>query len=407
MNVSALLNKIGRYGAIGMLAAAVHAAVLLLLGRWIPWSLANPIAFLAASFAGYFGHALVTFREETGGRRFARRWLLLQYSVNLTVCALLPLVKAPMLVMVFTPTVLNALIWNKAANFCRDQQNSGGLPALHADDLGLAPGVDQAILTLMSTGRLDGASLLVDGPSAETAVATWKDLESRPPLTLHLCLSEGLQPEHCPDLPASFGQLLLASFWPAHGRRLRPQLERAIRHQIRRYRHLSSEPPHRVDGHQHIHLVPLVLDVVLQQPDIHWVRTTAEPLPSHLPLKLWLFTLRGGGMLKWLILRLLTAMARPRLKAAGIATNPRFAGVLFTGRMAGKPLDAAINELKDGDLVLAHPAAPNESVPNEEESLLKQGFELSSAFLQSPWRHHEWNALRNRAPRARSNGDDV
>ena len=32
MNVSALLNKIGRYGAIGMLAAAVHAAVLLLQG---------------------------------------------------------------------------------------------------------------------------------------------------------------------------------------------------------------------------------------------------------------------------------------------------------------------------------------------------------------------------------------
>jgi hypothetical protein len=30
----------------------------------------------------------LTFREETGGRQFARRWLLLQYVVNLTVCAL-------------------------------------------------------------------------------------------------------------------------------------------------------------------------------------------------------------------------------------------------------------------------------------------------------------------------------
>ena len=407
MNVSALLNKIGRYGAIGMLAAAVHAAVLLFLGRWIPWSLANPIAFLAASLAGYFGHALVTFREETGGRRFARRWLLLQYGVNLSVCALLPLVKAPMPVLVFTPTVLNALIWNKAASFSRDQQTRGGTPALHADDLGLAPGVDQAILTLMGTGQLDGASLLVDGPSSETAVARWKGLPSRPPLTLHLCLSEGPQPEHCPDLPASFGQLLLASFWPAHGRRLRPQLEQSISHQIRRYRQLCGEPAHRVDGHQHIHLVPLVLDVVLQQPDIHWIRTTTEPLPSHLPLKLWLFTLHGGGMLKWLILRLLTAIARPRLKAAGIATNPLFAGVLFTGRMAGEPLEAAINELNDGDLVLAHPAAPNQSAPNKDASLLRQGFGLSSAFLQSPWRQHEWNALRNRAPRARSNGDDV
>ena len=65
MNTAGLLNKLGRYGAIGVLAATVHAGVLLLLGRRIALSLANPIAFLAASIAGYFGHALVTFREET------------------------------------------------------------------------------------------------------------------------------------------------------------------------------------------------------------------------------------------------------------------------------------------------------------------------------------------------------
>ena len=65
MNSTVLLNKLGRYGAIGVLAAAVHAGVLLFLGRGIALSLANPIAFLAASIAGYFGHALVTFREET------------------------------------------------------------------------------------------------------------------------------------------------------------------------------------------------------------------------------------------------------------------------------------------------------------------------------------------------------
>ena len=47
-------------------------------------SLANPIAFLAASVAGYLGHALLTFREETGGQQFARRWLLLQYVVNIS-----------------------------------------------------------------------------------------------------------------------------------------------------------------------------------------------------------------------------------------------------------------------------------------------------------------------------------
>ena len=61
----------------GGTAAAVHIGVLLLDPR-MSLSLANPMAFLAASVAGYLGHALLTFREEAGGRQFAWRWLLLQ-----------------------------------------------------------------------------------------------------------------------------------------------------------------------------------------------------------------------------------------------------------------------------------------------------------------------------------------
>ena len=389
-----MLNKLGRYGAVGVVAAAVHAGVLLLLGHWIDRSLANPIAFLTASLAGYFGHALVTFREETGGRRFARRWLLLQYGVNLSVCAVLPLLQAPTLVLVFTPTVLNALIWNRAARFSRHQRSEAGMPILHADDLGLSPGVDRAVLDLMKAGQLGGASLLVDGPSAPAAVTAWRSITPRHPLTPHLCLSEGPQTKHCPDLPASFGQLLLASFWPPLGRRLRPQLERAIRHQMQRYQQLTGEIPLRLDGHQHIHLVPLVLDVVLQQPEIGWIRTTREPLPSHLPLKLWVSAVRDGGLVKWLVLQLLSALARPRLRAAGIVSNRHFAGVLFTGRMAGEPLEAAIGALGERDLLLAHPAAAG-----ADSNLSKQGFGLSSAFFRSHWRQEEWQALSRRAPR--------
>ena len=110
-----VLSRLLRYGVVGGTAAAVHIGVLLMLGPWMNLSLANPIAFLTASVAGYLGHALLTFREETGGRQFARRWLLLQYVVNISVCALLPLLHAPTLVLVFTPTVLNALIWSRAA----------------------------------------------------------------------------------------------------------------------------------------------------------------------------------------------------------------------------------------------------------------------------------------------------
>lgn len=394
MNLPAALNRLVRYGAIGLIAASIHAAVLLSLGSWLPLSIANPIGFLTASIAGYLGHALVTFREETGGRRFARRWLLLQYAVNISVCSLLPLLNAPTVVLVFTPTALNALIWNRAARGALHHRQRLGRPAIHADDLGLAPGVDTAILDLATAGRLTSASLLVDGETAESAAAAWRCLPKAQPLVLHLCLTEGPQPQHCADLPAGFGALLLSSLLPAKRRALRTQVVQSIQAQIHRFQQLTGQHQIQLDGHQHIHLVPLVLDVVLEQPEIVWVRTTAEPLPQGLPLKLWIKALRDGGLLKWLVLQPLTWLAQRRLKAAGIGTNQRFAGVLFTGEMTGAALDAAERSLGDGDLLLAHPAAAVNP-----DQLEQHQFHRSAAFFSSPWRQHEWKALRARTPR--------
>ena len=69
-----LLNRLLRYGLVGSTAAAVHIGVLLLLGPWMSLSLANPIAFLAASVAGYLGHALLTFREETWPQNIKKKF---------------------------------------------------------------------------------------------------------------------------------------------------------------------------------------------------------------------------------------------------------------------------------------------------------------------------------------------
>ena len=55
MRMTPVLNRLMRYGLVGGTAAAVHIIVLLLLDQWMSLSLANPIAFLAASVAGYLG----------------------------------------------------------------------------------------------------------------------------------------------------------------------------------------------------------------------------------------------------------------------------------------------------------------------------------------------------------------
>jgi len=399
MTLRTRLSRLGRYGVVGCIAAAVHFGILRGLSGFTPEWLANPVAFLIASVTGYLGHALLTFREETGRQRFARRWLLLQYGVNLSVCGLLPLLLPGNaadawrnLILVFTPTVLNALIWSRAARFSVQQRQHTTAPQIHADDLGLSAGVDAAITELALQGRLNGASLLVEGPTATSAVASWRALPTPLPLCLHLCLTEGPATKDCPDLPSSFGQLLLASLLPSRQRQLRPQLLRRIRSQIKRYKELTGLQTIRLDGHQHIHLVPIVMACLLEQPEIDWIRTTAEPLPSGLPLEAWASTIRDGGLLKWMVLQLLTALAKPKLKQRGIATNPRFAGVLFTGRMVGAPLLAAERCLDRTDLLLAHPAQSG-----SHHGLAEQGFDRSEAFFNSPWRQREWNALSTRA----------
>ena len=112
---NSLLNRVLRYGLVGGTAAAVHIGVLLLLSQLMSLSLANPIAFLAASVAAI--SAMPRWRSgRTGGRQFPVA-LLLQYLVNISVCALMPLFKAPTLALVLTPTLLNALIWSQAARF--------------------------------------------------------------------------------------------------------------------------------------------------------------------------------------------------------------------------------------------------------------------------------------------------
>ena len=409
MNKTKLLQRLGRYGAVGIVAAAVHAGILLLLSQWISLSLANPIAFLAASLAGYVGHALVTFREETGGKRFARRWLVLQYAVNLSVCALLPLILGPWvqpmlrtIVLVFTPTVLNALIWSRAAQFSAQQRTQGGTPPLlHADDLGLGAGVDHAIFDLVESGRLDGASLLVNGPTAQRAIETWRQLPNPPALFLHLCLTEGPRDSTNVDLPTSFGRLLLASCLPWQRRRLKPQIQRSLRQQISRYKQLTRANEIHLDGHQHVHLIPMVLDTVLglaQNEQVTWIRTTAEPLPTDLPLNLWWACFRQGGALKWLVLQCLTRLARPKLRNANVVTNRSFAGVLFTGRMTGKALECCwrtnhrqnVSENGSRAILLIHPAQPGGA-----DAMRDHQFTESFAFFSSPERQYEWEAMKN------------
>ena len=427
MKLQSLSARLISYGLVGIVCAGVYATVLIVLERLIPIWLANPLAFLFASLIGSLGHSKYTFQNETGGNTFARRWVVAQYLINIVVCSILPLLLAKslgsstrLLILVFTPTILNALIWSQAARFsARRLLNRGLPPRIHADDLGLSGATNQAILQLAAEGKLDGASLLVNGVSSKEGARDWKGLERENPhleLCLHLCLTEGpssAAQEIIPDLinkqgylKLSFGQWLLLSVLPPvfpFKRRIRRQLKEEVKAQIHQYRNLTGKQQIHLDGHQHIHLVPIVLGCILDeagQSEITWIRSTREPFPAGLPLKYWWQAWHHAGHLKWFILQILSLNAIHPLRRNHISTNSRFAGVLFTGKMTNKPLLACWRELTcfrnnsraSPSILLAHPGG------SLAIDLHAAGFHVSHQFAASEWRQKEWNALNSFNP---------
>lgn len=114
---------LSRYGLVGVIAAGLHALALSSLrALQVPIPLANLVGFLLASLWGYVAHAKVSFRPNTGGTLFPRRWLLIQLGVNVALSLLMPWWLGPwatsllaLVLLVFTPTAVNLLVWSLAA----------------------------------------------------------------------------------------------------------------------------------------------------------------------------------------------------------------------------------------------------------------------------------------------------
>jgi hopanoid biosynthesis associated protein HpnK len=153
------------------------------------------------------------------------------------------------------------------------------------DDFGASPGVNAAIVRAHDEGILTGASLLVTGECASQAAVLARQ---RPQLAtgLHLALCDANSaspPGAIPDLvtpdgrfPALPGRTGIAHWiWR---RRRREQLEKEIRAQVERYLETGLPLDH-VDGHHHLHMHPVVFDILLRCMEaykIPWVRLVDE-----------------------------------------------------------------------------------------------------------------------------------
>jgi len=233
---------------------------------------------------------------------------------------------------------------------------------INGDDFGLAVPLNEAIEDAHRNGILTSASLMVGAEAARDAVARAKRLGSLR-VGLHLVLVDGravLPKRNIPELVDEEGKFLsdpvLVGLKYFFEKDLRRQLEAEIRAQFQAFRDTGLSLDH-VNGHNHLHLHPTVLGLILKIGREFGLR--AMRLPYEPPLPSWRAS--GRGLLRkfasWTFLFPWIVLLKARLKLAGIRCNDFVFGLSDTGHLDRELLLRILREVPDGVTeIYCHPA---------------------------------------------------
>ncbi len=157
-----------------------------------------------------------------------------------------------------------------------------------ADDFGASLEVNEAVERAHRSGILTSASLMVGAAAAEDAISRARRLPSLA-VGLHLALVRARPVLPASDLPALVGPdgrfpdgLVGSGFRFFFRPSSRVQLEREIRAQFEAFRRTGLELDH-VDAHNHMHVHPTVLEIVLRVGREHGLAAVRVPREPFLP----------------------------------------------------------------------------------------------------------------------------
>lgn len=231
--------------------------------------------------------------------------------------------------------------------------------AIAVDDVGLHSGICEAVLKLALIGRVQAAGCMVGGDRWPADAIRLRQLpRTQVELGLHLDLTE------VPQRMKPVRQLPL--LWCAAYVRALPKavLADEIDAQLDAFESAIGRPPDFVDGHQHVHQLPVIREVLLERlirrgTGYHpWLRATRRP--SQAPSGHFLS--RSERLKPWLIEALGAAALASRARAAGFTQNRALIGSYdFRGseaRYAGL-LAGWLTLAGDGDVLMSHPSKAN------------------------------------------------
>ncbi|MDH5510680.1 MAG: ChbG/HpnK family deacetylase [Nitrospinota bacterium] len=190
-----------------------------------------------------------------------------------------------------------------------------------ADDYGMAPDINEAIIELATDGRITAVSVMAALPAVDrVSVAPLSDLGGKIDMGLHLVFNDADSLSGSQPFPEF--RNLVSRCWLGL---LSVQFaEREIAAQHEAFCQMAGRPPDFIDGHMHVQQFPVIrqaLTMFVQSlpGEKPYVRNSYMPLGDIMrqgvsPLKTWLLSLPGKRMKKI-------------LTRAAIPTNDGFTGI--------------------------------------------------------------------------------
>jgi predicted glycoside hydrolase/deacetylase ChbG (UPF0249 family) len=242
-----------------------------------------------------------------------------------------------------------------------------------ADDFGMSPGINAAVLDLIARGNLSATGCLVLREAWPRGLPALRRVDAaRVDVGLHLDLTPPRSPRAGEP---GLGPLILRCYTRSAPRR---QLRQTIAEQLARFEDGLGRAPAFVDGHRHVHQLPMVRELLLEELSRRY--TAAPP---------WLRNTRpGAAALKPRVIHALGGRALVHEAARrSIPTSRGLLGVYdFAGGVTGyrRRLLAWLSAARSGDVLMCHPSlAEDAGTPHHEARAAEYTVLAAMAF---PWR---------------------
>lgn len=228
----------------------------------------------------------------------------------------------------------------------------------NADDYGITPAQARHIRECRENGRLTGVSAMPNSPYLPEAM---RAIENAPSLrvAVHLNLTEGLCLSDPADIPLlaqadgrfypSFARLFLLSLGPKR-RALIDEMKRELTAQIERVLPLLGDRPLRLDGHQHIQMIPAITRAVCELTAergyaVDYMRWSCEPLAPYLRHPSLWRDFRPVNVVKNLVLNTLSLFGRRYMRRMGLSRGMAM-GLVISGNLEYRLVSALLPDFE-------------------------------------------------------------